>query len=392
MRTSPHYHGESVEREQAIRAAFNFDNDRAPYAICDANYWLFGDLKENIPLDYCSEDPSSMIDYQLSKIEKHMSAYDDIYIPFLMPWYGTGVLASAFHLDVVFQDYMDPAVDLSKIKDVQQLKDMSMPDPEKDGLMPRVLNTIRQMREKTDMPVAITDCQGTLTTALQVVGYDNFIYWMYDHPDKIHDFMQLVTDALIAWVKIQKQVAGQDTEDDAYVLGIKIPTGFGGVWVADDDSILLNKELYKEFVVPYNSQLLKAFGGGSIHYCGNSNQNIENYLETEGLTAIHNLNIDDLDGAAKMRDALAEKNIPFIVGDFNVQDDYIDEYYKCLFEKLGTKGLIVAPYIAPAIMLKGGKYVEARSDPDKIGRLIEKAILKYNRPQNSVSANADMVK
>lgn len=81
-----------------------------------------------------------------------------------MPWYGTGVLASGFGVNVKFQDRMDPAVDLPPISDVGQLKDLRPPNPEEDGLMPRVLNAIRTMRERSDLPVGVTDCQGPLTS------------------------------------------------------------------------------------------------------------------------------------------------------------------------------------------------------------------------------------
>ena len=380
MLTSTRYRDRSLAAEETIRSAFEFENDTAPYMINDVNYWLFGDLPENIPPDYCGEDPTSMIDFQVQKIERHMSEYDDVYIPFLMPWYGTGVLASGFGVDIVFQDRMDPAVDLSKITDVAELKDLRKPDPEKDGLMPRVLNAIRQMRESTDLPVAVTDCQGPLTTALQVLGYDKLIYWMFDYPDAIHDLMQLVTDALIEWVTVQKQAAGQEMTDDAYVLGIKIPGGYGGVWMSDDDSVIFGPELYREFVVPYNSQLLQAFGGGSIHYCGKANQHIENYLATDGLTCIQNLNLDDLAAAARMRDALAERRIVYMTADFNVADDRVDDYYRTLFEKMGTRGLIVAVYTAPAITLSEGQYAQANRDPLAVGKVIERAIRKYNLP------------
>ena len=380
MLTSTRYRDRSLAAEETIRSAFEFENDTAPYMINDVNYWLFGDLPENIPPDYCGEDPTAMIDFQVRKIERHIAEYDDVYIPFLMPWYGTGVLASGFGVDIVFQDRMDPAVDLSKITDVSELKDLRKPDPHADGLMPRVLNAISQMRQRTDLPVAVTDCQGPLTTALQVLGYDKLIYWMFDHPDAIHDLMQLVTDALIEWVTVQKQAAGQEMTDDAYVLGIKIPGGYGGVWMADDDSVIFGPELYREFVVPYNSQLLQAFGGGSIHYCGNANQHIDNYLATEGLTCIQNLNLDDLDGAARMRDALAERKIVYMTADFNVADDRIEDYYRTLFEKMGTRGLIVAVYTAPAITLSEGQYAQASRDPLAVGKIIERAIQKYNRP------------
>jgi uroporphyrinogen-III decarboxylase len=380
MLTSTRYRDKSLAAEEMIRAAFAFENDTAPYMINDVNYWLFGDLPANIPPDYCGEDPTPMIDFQVQKIERHMAQYDDIYIPFLMPWYGTGVLASGFGVDVLFQDKMDPAVDMSKITDVAQLKDLRKPDPEKDGLMPRVLNAIRQMRQRTDFPVGVTDCQGPLTSALQVLGYEKLIYWMFDHPEAIHDLMQLVTDALIEWVTLQKQAAGQEMTDDAYVLGIKVPGGYGGVWMSDDDSVIFGPELYREFVVPYNAQVLKAFGGGSIHYCGNANQHIENYLATEGLTSIQNLNLDNLDAAARMRDALAERKIPYLVADFSVADERIDDYYRTLFEKMGTRGLIVTTYAAPAITLSEGQYAQASRDPLAVGKEIERAIIKYNRP------------
>ncbi len=283
MLTSPRYHDRSLAAEDVLRSAFEFRNDVAPYIIYDANYWLFGELPEQIPRDYCDADPGGMIAYQQEKIERHV-------------------------------------------------------------------------RE-----------------------YDNLCLWMYDHPEVVHDLMQQVTDALIEWVRLQKEVAGQAIEDDAYVLGVKIPSGFGGVWISDDDCIVLGPDLYREFVVPYNSQVLTAFGGGSIHFCGKADQHVENYVQTEGLRAIQNLHLDALDSAARLRHALAEKNICYIVADFNVEDAYIEEYYENLFAKLGTKGLIVVPYIAPSITLAGGSYGTGERDPQAVGRAIERAIRKFNR-------------
>jgi uroporphyrinogen-III decarboxylase len=383
MLTSPRYRDRSLAAEETIHSAFLFENETAPYLIYDAGYWLFGDVPEHIPADYCDEDPTSMIRYQEEGIRQHVANYDDAYIPFLMPWYGTGVLASGFGVNIVFQDRKDPAVDLAPISKVEQLKDLMKPDPEKDGLMPRVLNTIRTMRQRCDLPVGVTDCQGPLTTALQIIGYDKMCYWMHDHPEQIHDLMQMVTDALIDWVRLQKEVAGQSLEDDAYVLGIKIPSGYGGVWMSDDDCVIFGPDLYREFVVPYNSQVLRAFGGGAIHYCGTATQHIENYLATEGLTAIQNLHLDNIDAAARMRHALAEKRIVYMTADFNVDDEYVDEYYRTQFQKMGTRGLIVAAYIAPAITLSEGKYAGANRDRLATGKAIERAIQKYNRPPGS---------
>jgi uroporphyrinogen-III decarboxylase len=367
------------QAEALLKEAYRFENKKAPYIIYDVNYWLFGEKPDKIPPGYCSNDPSVMIRYQTEKMERHAALYDDAYIPFLMPWFGTGVLASGFGVEVIFQEGMDPAVNLPTINNVEAMADLKIPDFEKDGIIPMVLNALKAMKTTTSLPVGVTDCQGPLTTALSVIGYDKMIFWMHDYPEKIHALMQLVTDALISWVAFQKELAGQKKEGDAYVLGVKIPEGYGGVWLSDDDCVIFGPELYREFVVSYNAQVLKAFGGGAIHYCGRANQHIDNYLATEGLTAIHNMNLDDLDSAAEMKKALSKKGIPYIAGDFNVKDENIDEYYRELFSKMDPEGLIVVPYIAPAVALDKGKYIGIERDPEELGKKIESAILKYNR-------------
>ena len=133
---------------------------------------------------------------------------------------------------------------------------------------------------------------------------------------------------------------------------------FGGVWISDDDSVIFGKDLYREFVVPYNSQVLEAFGGGVIHFCGSANQHIENFLSTRGLKAIHNLSLDHLDEAARLRHSLAEKKLVYMVGDFNLEDNRIDHYYQQLFQKMNSQGLIVISYIAPALSLQEGQYID----------------------------------
>ena len=66
-----------------------------------------------------------------------------------------------------------------------------------------------------------------------------------------------------------------------------------------------------------------------------------------------------------------------MVGDFNLDDDRIDAYYQQLFQKMGTRGLIVVSYIAPVLSLREGQYIDTRRHPG-VGELIEKSIQKYN--------------
>ncbi len=90
--------------------------------------------------------------------------------------------------------------------------------------MPQVLDCIRYMKESSFLPIGITDCQGPLSTAYQLMGYDNFIFLMFDHPSAAYELMDKITESLI-------------------------------VWIADDDAVLIGSDLYQEFVVPYNSRI-----------------------------------------------------------------------------------------------------------------------------------------
>ena len=369
--------------KEKLKETFEFRNKGAAFIINDANYWTFGELPENIPEDYYGNDPGAMFRYQLSKIERHYGYYtDDCYLAFLMPWYGTAVLASGFGHPVVNNYKQDPAADISKVESPQEITKLRAPDPQKDGLMPQVLKTLRYFREHSDLPVGVTDCQGPLTTALSIIGYDKFCYWMSDYPEVIHSLMDLITDSLIQWVKVQKRAAGILMESESYPIGVRLPDGFGGVWISDDDSVIMGPDLYRQFVLPYNSRVLKAFGGGCIHFCGNSNQHIDNYLHTEGLTAINNFTMDDSGAAAKMKNALGAKGIVYMACDYVPNEQRLETYYQELFDAMGDQtGLIVVSYVAPAVALEKGRYKECARDQFALGKKVHEQILRNIRPR-----------
>jgi uroporphyrinogen-III decarboxylase len=367
-----------AQSKDKLLETFEFKNREAAFVINDVNYWTFGELQEDIPEKYYSDDPSVSMEYQIRKVRRHYENFpDDCYIGFLHPWFGTGVLASSFGTSIVFNYKSDPAVNLSKIKTIEEVKRLELPVPGKDGIMPMVTKSIKYYKEHCDIVVGITDCQGPLTSALSIVGYDNFCYWMYDYPSAIHEFMEKVTEALIQWVKFQKKLSGTPMNGESYPLGVRIPDGYGGVWLSDDDAVIMGTDLYREFVVPYNSMFLKAFDGGCIHYCGSATQHIENYLNTEGLTCVNNLNLDNLAEAAKMREALAKKGIPYMACDFIPNDKRLETYYDDLFDAMGNQqGLIVVPYVAPAIELERGLYKPSHRDQLSLAKKVKGTIQK----------------
>lgn len=352
-----------------IKAAYEFkSNESIPKIIMDVNYALFGFSPANMPDDYFS-NPASMLDYQCRKIDRHLANIYDDYIPMFMPWFGTGVVPSALGSQIVFNKGLDPAVHGKVLIDASDIRHLSLPDPEKDGQMPSVLQYIDYARQNSDLPISVTDCQGPLNVALALCGVEEFCIWMYDEPDKVHEIMDFCTEALINWIKVQKKHAGQDTDSGAWPHSILLPEGYGGVSIADDDAVVLSPSLYKTFVMPYNSRVFKAFSGGTLHFCGDAEHQLDNFNEMEGLVGINNFCMGNFGQIARMQKKFKQKYV-IMACDFNPVD--IEGYYKKMFDIVKPEGLIVCCFVTPEIALDQDKYVAAaREESEIVNQLIQ---------------------
>jgi hypothetical protein len=341
------------------------DTGAPPIVIQDANYSLTGEAPESIPDDYFLEGAfAAQLDRQLARIRTHLERFDDDYVPFLLPWYGTVVVPSALGCSILFQPKEEPAVEGPAISSPEQVRKLVPPDPYRDGLMPRVLRCIDYMRANSDVPVSFTDNQGPLNIALNLVGLETIMLWMYDHPTVVHELMDFCTTVLIDWVTLQKAHAGQPLDGGAFPHFVALPKGSGGVWISDDDSTIISPKLYREFVVPYNSRVFRAFGGGTLHYCGGAGHQLENYLATEGLNGVNNWCMGDFAAVAKAQAAFAGR-IVYMLDDFAPLD--IDAYYAELMPGLLRRGTVLTVFPSATQATVRGRTAAARRDPLEVG-------------------------
>jgi uroporphyrinogen-III decarboxylase len=328
--------------------------DATPFLMNSSFYHLFGIDREVIPDDYF-ETPEAMIRFQERTYYDQVKSIDDDFVPCLVPWFGCVVMASALGCKVQIPRRMDPTADPAfyPVRTPEDIHRMRMPDPEKDGLMPTVLQFQRVMKEKSFLPVGITDCQSPLTTANQLMGYDGLIYLIADHPKAAHELMDNIAEATIAWVKAQKKVIGEPltecfTDQQVY-------TGrHAGVWFSDDDASLMSPEMYRTFVVPYNSKILTAFGGGCIHFCGNALAQADNLVNTKGLRAFNNYNLFNLGPLAEVKRKFEGKVVLFVC-DFTPVE--YQQYFTELMTTLPRGGMVIDSQYSPIVgLLRGGQY------------------------------------
>ena len=109
------------------------------------------------------------------------------------------------------------------------------------------------------------------------LGNDAIPYWVYDHPDAIHEIMQYMLDDRIAMFKYlednnllalntDNQMAGprsygytsQLPNPDNGAEDIKLNNLWG--WAESQESMIISPDMYKEFVLPYLAKLSSMFG------------------------------------------------------------------------------------------------------------------------------------
>jgi len=363
-----------------ITAAYRHEAvDRVPLLVGDVNYWITGEDPSLIPDDYFEPDGyASMQAFQEARIEQHLAAYDDVYVPFLFPWYGSVVVPSALGCPVVFQRGEEPAIAAPAISDLSAVSHLVPPDPERDGLMPRVLACIDHFRAHSDLPISFTDNQGPLNIALNLVGLERLIIWMSEEPTVVHELLDFCTTVLIDWIRLQKERAGAPLDGGAFPHLIALPRGIGGVWLSDDDSTVFSPQLYREFVVPYNGRVFTAFGGGTLHYCGNAGHQLENYLATEGLVGLNVWCMGEFEQVFQAQKILGDRAV-IMVCDYTPLE--MEAYFRDLFAGLRPRGAIVATYPSPASALRyGTAQVEAvQRDASETGRRAWEAMQLHGR-------------
>ncbi len=331
-----------------------------PFMVNSALYWVFGLDTDTLPAAYF-DDPAIMTNFQEQTYYDQVKSIDDDFVPYLMPWFGTIVTASAFGCQIEYFPKADPAANpryypVQTPEDVRRLQPI---DPERDGLMPKVLDFLRYMKANSFLPVGITDFQGPLTTANQLMGYDKLIYLMFDHPDMMHRLMDVVTESLIRWVKKQKEVIGEP--QNWCISDQQVYTGpQAGIWFSDDDAVLMSPETYREFVVPYNSRILTEFGGGCVHYCGNATHHADSFLAMEGLKALNIYNLYNIPSVARLQEKLDGRVVLFVC-DFTPVD--YEAYFDEMLATLRRRGIVICSQYSPVVgLLKGGRYDSVRRD------------------------------
>jgi uroporphyrinogen-III decarboxylase len=356
-----------------IEKAFRYENrgfEDVPLLLQTNSYWLTGHDPQKIPEDYF-DNPESMYTFQLKGIHEHLAEIDDDYIPYLMPWYGVALMPGVFGSEVRFPKTDDPWCASQAVTSLEKARELKLPDLKNHPLTSKVLDTIAYFKEKDTFPVGVTDMQSPLDSLSLTTGYDKLFYWMKDSPGDVDHLFEVMTDTLIEWVKMQKSYSGESLECSNGLINVKPPDGIG-IWFSDDDAVILSPWLYERFVVKPYCRLFTSFGSGMIHWCGDANHQLDHILNIDGIRAVHDYFLADIEMLVKLQTRLKEKRICLVAGDIIPVDEQLDQYLQNIKSRLDPVGLVLQFTVSPRLGLRDGKYTQtSRNVKETAKRILE---------------------
>ena len=218
-------------------------------------------------------DKDKMLISQLANVYSHCLLQDDAMLC-VRANYGVGIIPSGFGSEIVVQQEVDnmPWVKQPVLtKEPPEIGDLKDPDPYEDGLMKTALETEEYFVKKLDgtgIQVYLCDTQGPLDIAYLLRGVklmrDFFMY-----PDFVKDLFHRVSEAYIAFSKIQKKIVGEPCNQGVHG-SPNVWMDKGGVRLCEDVAVMLSPEMYRRFCAPFNEICLKPFEGGMGHFCCSS--------------------------------------------------------------------------------------------------------------------------
>lgn len=172
---------------------------------------------------------------------------------------GLGGIAEALGSKLAFPDHGAPYVSDYAIKDVSDLDKITLPNPQKAGRFPFVLQTAEALVDNLgkEIPVSV-GVPGPFTSSGNLRGAENLLRDLKRNPEFAHRILRLVTDTTISFIK---EAAKLDVN-----ISIAEPSASG---------TLISKAMFKEFAFPYLKEVIDAIKGAgknapSLHICGNT--------------------------------------------------------------------------------------------------------------------------
>ncbi len=244
----------------------------------------FFDIRNVGLLEYFS-DAKAQVYHQIMNIKWRLENIEEDFLTneqiVLAPDFQNIAIAANFNgVEVVWDDKNPPRIK-HFINEIGELRKLKLPQVT-DGICGRKIKMLIEMQEEIKnytvtlngkpIPVKVSapGSEGPFTDALDLLGERLFV-WLYEYPEDIKRFMEILSTALINFEKHIRSLCSH----------MRV-----GISITSDGAEMLSPEMFTEFVLPYNEMIFNAFPEyKEFHMCGK----IDHLLDI-----ISEMNIDHL--------------------------------------------------------------------------------------------------
>ena len=217
-----------------------------------------GKSVEPLPVGFIIDSPwlpgwagSSVLDYYSSEpmwFEANLKAVkqfpDVMFLPGFWSEFGMCTEPSAFGAKCTWQENELPYAD-KIITDIQAVSSLVKPDPQRDGLLPFVLNRLKHYQdpiEREGHSIKFTVSRGPLNIASFLLGTTEFLMAIRTDPEPTHALLGTVTDFIVEWLELQART---------------FPS-IDGILILDDIVGFLGEPDFKETAFPFLKRIFQS--------------------------------------------------------------------------------------------------------------------------------------
>ena len=191
-----------------------------------------------------------------------------------------------------FPDDAIPRVEKYVLDDPEKLNSLEVPDPQRDGRMPMVLEACQRVAQEVKDAAVWSTARGPWTIAANLRGAEQLIYDVFDRPDFVNDLLRFTTEV--------NKVYG----------GALIDAGVGLMISEPAASIsLISPDIYAQLIKPCHTEVVNHFRGLgqhlSMHVCGYIDPVMEDIAET----GMGGVSFDKLSSIEKMVEVSGGKTV-----------------------------------------------------------------------------------
>jgi uroporphyrinogen decarboxylase len=176
------------------------------------------------------------------------------------------------------------------------------------------------------LPGLGTGSRGPATIITSVLRPEIALIWMFDYPDLMHRFTDLLAEKMVEFNNILRAFSGYTDK---------------GWWITDDNSALFNRKLYREYCYPVLERVLNAMAPGDAPRYQHSDSAMGHILDMQYALGIRSVNYGPEVDAAFIRQIMPDAMIngqmpPMILRNGSPED--IKQRIISDFLKAGTTG------------------------------------------------------